>query len=99
VDIFKLFKQQEKGKTMLKAPPPMDDQKGHKSTLVWNHFWGAYDYLMEIAALRQSVNFPTDRGHFIRVEEMFIEALEDLKKSSQSLLDDRAEFKKSQEEK
>lgn len=94
MNIFKLFKQEEKGKSMLKAPP--SDPKELDATLLWNSFWGTYDYVTEIACLRRSVNFNMDRDHHMQIEKMFIDALTDLHKYSGALVED---YKKTQEEK
>lgn len=95
MNLFKLFKNEEKGKSMQKAPEV--DPKKNESTLIWNRFWGAYDYVMESAAFRQSVNFPLQRDHYIVADEMFAESLEDLRDACQRLLDDREAFSKSKE--
>ena len=86
MNLFKLFKQEEKGKHMLK--PVTADPKEQEATIIWNSFWGHYDYVMELSLLRQSVNIGVDRDHYDHIERMFVESLEDLAKASLKLAED-----------
>lgn len=94
MNIFKLFKEEAKGKEMMKAPTPDASDKVFKSELIWQRFWGQYDGVMEMACMRKSVHLSPEHAEI--VEKMFIESLEELIVNTQALVED---YKKTKESK
>jgi|GEM_PF-3187748 len=92
MNILKRFKQEEKGKDMMK--PMASEAKEHDSTLIWNRFWGQYDGVHEMACMRQSVHLSPE--HYEVIDKMFIESLEELILNTEALV---ADYKKSKEKK
>lgn len=93
MDIFKLFKEQPKAPAMVNPPTPNATDKVWRSELIWQRFWGQYDGVMEMACMRKSVNMSPE--HALKIEEMFIESLQELVVNTQALIDD---YKKNQRE-
>ena len=91
MDIFKLFKAEPNGSKMMQAPTPQADEKLRQSELIWQRFWGQYDAVMEMACLRKSVNVSPE--HANKIEEMFVETLEELAINAEALVSD---YKKNQ---
>jgi len=91
MNIFKLFKEEPKGRDMLKAPTPNANDKVMKSELIWQKFWGQYDGVMEFACMRKSIHLSPVHANMI--EEMFIESLEELILNTEALIEDYRQSK------
>lgn len=97
MNIFKLFKEQEKGRDMMKAPTVGASAEVMQSELVWQRFWGQYDGVMEMACMRKSVHLSPEHAEVI--EKMFIESLEELILNTEALVTDYKKTKEAKEKK